>query len=317
MGRILVVDDSSTVRMKLTKAVKTLGHEVFAVADGQAALQALTERAYDTVLLDIIMPGMDGFEVLEALKAEPSTKDIPVIVISALSDTMTSVVRAMQLGAEDFLPKNFELDLLKSRLNASVERNLRRTAAPDILIRPATPDDIPMFLSLINTAGAGLPLEIWRRSAEPGQSPWDRGRAEMLNPNLDVYYGNCWIAETQVGGIGALVLYVPPKQSNSGSDTPASFNIPTEELEAEAHGTAHVAYLCTVDSSRGQGIGSALLRFAETRRTPLGLTLIVSSVNYGARALYQRHGYCETMRRPMILANGTTNGHTWILMKKP
>ncbi|MBC2834554.1 GNAT family N-acetyltransferase [Paragemmobacter straminiformis] len=316
MGRILVVDDSSTVRLKLTKAVRTLGHEVFAVADGLAALKAVNEQDYDTVLLDIMMPGMDGFEVLEAVKSEPRTKDIPVIVISALSDTMTSVVKAMELGAEDFLPKNFELDLLKSRLTASVEKSLKRMAAPQISVRAAAPDDIPILLSLINTAGAGLPLEIWRSTAAEGQSAWDKGRADMLDDALDVHYGNCWIAETPVGGLGAMVLYVPPRQSNPGNAGAASFMGPLEELECAAHGTAHVAYLCTVDSARGQGIGSALLRFAESRRTEQGLTLVVASSNYGARALYQRHGYSETMRRPMILANGHVNGHDWILMRK-
>lgn len=316
MGRILIVDDSSTVRLKLRKAVAALGHESLAVEDGPTALATLREQAFDTVLLDILMPGMDGFEVLEHLKADPETKGIPVIVISALSETMGSVVRAMDLGAEDFLPKDFALDLLKSRLTASVEKNLRRVAAPSVSIRGATAEDIPMLLSLINTAGGGIPLQTWRHSAAPGQGPWDRGRALMLDPAAAIHIGNCWIAETRVGGLGAMVIYPTPHGGTTQAAKFPEYLAPDEELEAEAHGTAHVAYLCTVDSSRGQGIGSALLRFADDRRTDKGLSLVVASANYGARALYQRHGFSEVARRAMLDVDGKTNGQEWILMLK-
>jgi CheY-like chemotaxis protein/GNAT superfamily N-acetyltransferase len=262
-----------------------------------------------------MMPGMDGFEVLETLKADRRTRDIPVIVISALSDTMTSVVKAMDLGAEDFLPKNFDLDLLRSRLTASVEKSQRRLA-PAVTIRAAMPDDIPMLLSLINTAGAGIPFETWRRTAGPGQSPWERGRCDMMDPATDVHYGSCWIAETPTGGLGAMVLVVPPTTVNTGGASTFDFLVPLKQLEAEAAGTTHVSYLCTVDSARGQGIASALLRFAEVRRVATGLSLVVASSNYVARALYQRHGYKEAGRRPLIPIKGQSDGHEWILMRK-
>lgn len=316
MGRILIVDDSSTVRLKLRKAVAAVGHESLAVPDGPAALAALRAEAFDTVLLDILMPGMDGYEVLETAKADPATRDIPVIVISALSDTMENVVRAMRLGAEDFLPKDFALDLLKSRLTASVEKNLRRVAAPKVTIRSAAEGDIPMFLGLINTAGGGFPLRTWQETASPGQGPWDRGRQMMLDAHEDIHLGNCWIAETPVGGLGAMVLYTAPWKGSAKAAKFPDYLIPEEELEAEANGTAYIAYLCTVDSSRGQGIGSALLRFAETRRTKAGLSLVVASANYGARALYQRHGFTEAARRAMVNIDGLSAGQDWILMVK-
>jgi CheY-like chemotaxis protein/GNAT superfamily N-acetyltransferase len=316
MGRILIVDDSSTVRLKIRKAVEKLGHEAVAVPDGMAALKALQEASFDTVLLDIIMPEMDGFEVLAAMKSAPKTKDIPVIVISALSDTMTSVVKALELGAEDFLPKNFELTLLKSRLTASVEKSLRRLAKSEVAIRAATTDDIPMLLSFINTAGAGLPMEEWRRTCRDGQSPWDRGRELMMVEGRDIHFKNCWIAETPSGGLGALVLYVPPTTSAPGSREMFDFQKPLEELETLASGTTYVSYLCTIDSWRGQGIGSALLRFSESRRGGSDMSIVVASSNNGARALYQRFGFVESIRRPMIMPDGQHTDHDWILMFK-
>lgn len=316
MGRILIVDDSSTVRLKLRKAVEVLGHEPVAVGGGQEALRAMHETAFDTVLLDIVMPEMDGFDVLAAAKANPVTKDIPVIVISSLSDTMASVVRAMELGAEDFLPKDFELPLLKSRLLACVDRHQARQVLSDVPIRAATTDDIPMLVSMINTAGAGFPMEAWRAACSAGQNPWDKGRDLMLDERADVYYGHSWIAQTPSGGLGGLVLYQPPKSNDPGSNETTACFKPLKELEDEAIGTAHVSYLCTLDNWRGRGIGSALLRFAESRRGPKGMSVIVAGSNSGARALYRRFGYIETSRRPMVMPDGRTLGDEWILMFK-
>lgn len=316
MSRILVVDDSSTVRLKIRKAVEALGHEAEVAADGVAALKMFSQADYDVVLLDIVMPELDGFGVLEAMKSSDRTKHIPVIVISALSDTMTSVVRAMELGAEDFLPKSFELALLKSRIAACIEANARRRSVTDVAIRAATPEDIPMLLSFVNTAGAGLPIEAWQRSRRDSQSPWERGSELMRDDGADIHFGNCWIAQTPSGGLGGMVLYVPPLKGSVTPLPPYAFLKPIYELEELAQGTAHVSFLCTLDSWRGQGIGTALLRHAEARRTELGLSIIVASGNNGARSLYQRFGFVEADRRPMIMHDDVHHGDDWILMFK-
>ena len=132
-GRILIVDDSKTVRIKLKKAIETLGHEAATAEDGPVALECLTKSAFDLILLDIIMPGMSGFEVLEKLKQERATRDIPVIVISALDEEMGSVIKAIELGAEDFLPKDFEPALLKARVSTCIERKRLRDVEKEYL----------------------------------------------------------------------------------------------------------------------------------------------------------------------------------------
>ncbi len=125
-GRVLIVDNSAMVRTKLTKAVTSLGHAAEAVASGAEALERIAKTVFDLILLDIVMPEMDGFEVLRALKSSAHTRDLPVIVISALDEEMPSVVRAIELGAEDFLPKDFELSLLKARLSTCIEKKRLR-----------------------------------------------------------------------------------------------------------------------------------------------------------------------------------------------
>jgi signal transduction histidine kinase len=112
-------------RIKLSRSLELQGHTVNLAEDGQSALDLLRAQAFDVVLLDIVMPGMDGYQVLEAMKTDPALRDIPVIVISAL-DEMDSVVRCIEMGAEDYLPKPFNPVLLQARLNASLQKkNLR------------------------------------------------------------------------------------------------------------------------------------------------------------------------------------------------
>ena len=120
--RILVVDDQEFYRKKLSKAVEVLGYQSVTARDGHEGLQKLQTEAFDLVLLDIMMPGMDGFEVLRKMRADDKLRHIPVIVISALDGEMSSVVSAIETGARDFLPKNFDAVLLRARLSSSLER---------------------------------------------------------------------------------------------------------------------------------------------------------------------------------------------------
>ena len=124
--RILVVDDQEVQRNKMALAVKALGYSVEKAEGGGDALLALRAQSFDLILLDILMPEMDGFAVMEFLKKDPKLRDIPVIVISALDTEMGSVVRAIELGAQDFLPKNFDPVLLKARIDSSLEKKRNR-----------------------------------------------------------------------------------------------------------------------------------------------------------------------------------------------
>ena len=121
-ARVLVVDDNRINRTKMRMAVEHLGYSAETANNGAKALELLRAQAFDAVLLDIVMPEVDGFDVLAIIKDDPSLRDIPVVVISALDDETESVVRAISLGAEDFLPKSFDPVLLKARLGASVRR---------------------------------------------------------------------------------------------------------------------------------------------------------------------------------------------------
>jgi len=118
---ILVVDDNEDNRDMLARRLRRQGYAVPTAAGGRAALAALATTAVDLVLLDVMMPDLDGYGVLQQLKADPARRDIPVLMISALDD-MDSVVRCIQLGAEDYLGKPFDPVLLQARIGACLEK---------------------------------------------------------------------------------------------------------------------------------------------------------------------------------------------------
>jgi sigma-B regulation protein RsbU (phosphoserine phosphatase) len=120
-GRVLVVDDDRENCELLIRRLEREGLEVEAVMEGVAALRRAAEGGLDLILLDVLMPGMDGREVLMGLKASDQTRHIPVLMVSAL-DEFNSVVRCIQAGAEDYLPKPVEPALLRARIGACLER---------------------------------------------------------------------------------------------------------------------------------------------------------------------------------------------------
>lgn len=132
-GRILIVDDSNTQLLKMRKSVERLGHEAVTCPDGASALEELARGSVDVVLLDMVMPGMDGFAVLEQMNANAQLRDIPVIVISALDEDMDSVARAIELGASDFLSKDYNPVVLRARIRAGLERKRMRDIELDYL----------------------------------------------------------------------------------------------------------------------------------------------------------------------------------------
>ncbi|MEM7033316.1 MAG: adenylate/guanylate cyclase domain-containing protein [Chloroflexota bacterium] len=121
ISRTLIVDDNRLNRLKLSRGLEQQGHQVALAENGVQALEMLKKEPFDLVLLDILMPEMDGHEVLATMKADNILRDIPVIVISAL-DEMESAIRCIEMGAEEFLPKPFDPTLLKARIGACLEK---------------------------------------------------------------------------------------------------------------------------------------------------------------------------------------------------
>ncbi|MGD9925225.1 MAG: adenylate/guanylate cyclase domain-containing protein, partial [Pseudorhodoplanes sp.] len=163
-GQILVIDDNDSNRDLLARQLARDGHAVETVASGKEGLALVGERAFDLILLDVMMPEMSGYEVLSKLKHDQHTAEIPVIMISAL-DEIDSIVRCIEAGAVDYLPKPFAPALLRARIRASLENKLLRDRERTMMqeIRLAKERNEALLLSILPRAvverindGAGM-----------------------------------------------------------------------------------------------------------------------------------------------------------------
>lgn len=118
---ILVVDDDPINRQMLTRLLEQDGYRVDTAADGLKGLEMLEADPFDIVLLDLVMPGLDGYEVLTRIKSNEALKHLPVLMITAVDD-VGSAARCIEAGAEDYLPKPFDAVVLRARINASLSR---------------------------------------------------------------------------------------------------------------------------------------------------------------------------------------------------
>ena len=137
-GQLLVVDDNRVNRLLLTRALEQNDHRVSNAENGKIAMEMLRSKPYDVILLDIDMPEMNGFEVLEALWQDETLRDLPVIMTSA-SDELDRVVKCIEMGAEDYLVKPLNPILLRARVNASLEKKRLRDQQRKLFRTFATP----------------------------------------------------------------------------------------------------------------------------------------------------------------------------------
>jgi len=198
-GHILVVDDHKPNRIKISFAVKKLGHTAEMAEDGRQALAMLREQPFDLVLLDIIMPELDGYQVLEHMKADSRLRDIPVIVISAEQE-LDSVVKGIELGATDYLPKTFDPVLLKARISACLEKKrfrdkeieyLRQVerlteAAAAVEAETFDPDSLSLDDVTARTDALGRLARVFQRMAREVQAREQRLKQQVRELRIEI-----------------------------------------------------------------------------------------------------------------------------------
>lgn len=136
-ARLLVADDNKVNRLLLTRNLELQGHRVASAENGRVALEMLRAEAFDLMLLDMEMPELDGFQVLEQMVGDPKLKGIPVIVTSSLEGE-AHVARCLELGADDYLYKPVNPVILKARINSSLEKKRLRDQQQEMVRRFAT-----------------------------------------------------------------------------------------------------------------------------------------------------------------------------------
>jgi class 3 adenylate cyclase len=143
---VLLVDDNRVNRLLVARILEQLGHRVVFAENGRMALESLGARAADLVLLDIEMPVMNGYQTLEALRADAKLRDIPVVMMSSV-DEVDSVARCIEMGAEDYLFKPVNAVLLRARVQASLEKKRLRDQQRELFRKFATAEVAEELLS--------------------------------------------------------------------------------------------------------------------------------------------------------------------------
>ena len=190
-ARLLVVDDVEDNREVLRRRLERDGYAADCAEDGHAALEMIGRQPYDLVLLDMLMPGIDGYEVLGRLKESAATRDIPVIMISAL-DELDKIASCIERGAEDYLPKPFDPVLLRARITACLEKKRLRDKEVEYLrqvgrvIEAATAVETGSYESGALTEVAGRSDELGRLARVfDGMAAEVRSREERLRRRID------------------------------------------------------------------------------------------------------------------------------------
>jgi class 3 adenylate cyclase len=282
--RVLIVDDNEDNRYTLTRRLRREGYtDVTAAADGREALARLAETDFDLVLLDIMMPEMDGYSVLENLRASGRLASLPVIVISAIDD-FDSVVRCIELGAEDYLPKPFNATLLRARIAAVLEKKRLR-------------DEVVRQLAIIREVfGKYVPASVAAQIvADQGQLKPTHATATILYSDIEAFTS---IAETmppeQV--VQMLNEYFPavikPVEKHGGIVNQfqgdamlITFNVPVADTEHADHAVrAALEMQQAVEGKRFAGV---------QLKTRIGIAtgkVIAGNVGSGERINYTVHG---------------------------
>jgi len=190
----------------------------------------------------------------------------------------------------------------------------------DTAFRPAVRVDAPVLAELVNYAGEGIPLYLWDKLKEPGETAWDVGRRRAARNEGAFSWRNAVVIEYEGKAAGCLIGYEIAEQPEPiPADLPAMFR-PLQELENLAPGTWYVNVLAVLPAFRNLGLGGRLLRRAEETGRACGrrgLSIIVADANQGARRLYERAGYREAATRPMVKEGWVNEGRNWVLLTKP
>ena len=136
-GRLLIADDNKVNRLLLARTLEVQGHQITIVDSGTEALQRLRSERYDLLLVDLEMPGLDGFAVLEQITLDPALRDVPVIVASSV-ESVAQIARCIELGAEDFLHKPVNPVLLNARVGSCLDKKRLRDQQKALVERNAT-----------------------------------------------------------------------------------------------------------------------------------------------------------------------------------
>ena len=309
-GRMLVVDDNRVNRLLLTRALEQHGHHVANAENGRIAMEMLRSKPCDVLLLDIDMPEMNGFEVLEALLTDNNLREIPVIMTSA-SDELDRVVKCIEMGAEDYLVKPLNPVLLRARVNASLEKKRLRDEQRRLFRTFATPEVAEQLLREGFSLGgkyitASVMFSDIRSFTTLSENQEPAVTIEMLND----YFALMFDAITanhgtvnQMEGDGLMAIFGAPVQH--GNHCEQAVNAALEMIELLKGFNEQRALQNRSELRVGIGIatGRVIAGYTGTQHRAT-YTCVGDTVNLAARI----ENHTKVVERPILIDQSTSEG---------
>lgn len=308
--RLLVVDDNKVNRMVLSRSLEQQGHIVETANDGREGLEKIRTGLFDLVLLDIEMPEMNGFEVLEACLKDVSLRQIPIIMTSAM-DELDAVVKCVELGAEDYLTKPVNSILLRARVNASLEkkrlrdeqRKLFRTFATEEVAEELLRDGFSLGGKHVNASIMFTDIRSFTTLAE-SQDPSET--IDLLNNYFALMFdaiNHNGGAVNQMVGDGLMAVFGAPKfyenhrerAVRAGIEMLKQLKVFNAQLSAQ--GKSHIQI--------GVGVASGTMIAGYTGTQARAIyTCIGDTVNLASRM----ESHTKVALRPFLIDEDTRNG---------
>ncbi len=309
-GSILVVDDNRMNRLLLARGLEQQGHKVAFAENGRQALEMLRAQPFDVVLLDILMPELDGYQVLAQLTSDHNLRNIPVIMISAL-DELDSVVKCIERGAEDYLTKPINPVLLKARIGASLEKKRLRDQQRELIRKFATEE----VAEELETSGFSLGGKNVQATAmfcdirgfttiAESQSPADT--IELLNDYytlmMDAIGGEGGIVNQMVGD-GLMAIFGAPLPREDHRERAVRAALQMVELVDLFNFEQAAAKKAQIQIGVGIASGEVIAGYTGTQRRAT-YTCVGDTVNLAARL----EAHTKNVGQPILIDENTRLG---------
>jgi class 3 adenylate cyclase len=306
-GRLLVIDDNKVMRLLLGRGLEQHGHSVVMAENGRRGLELLRSERFDLVLLDIQMPEMDGYQVLEKITGELSLRDIPVVITSSLEE-MDGVARCIAMGAEDYLTKPLNPILLKARINASLEKKRLRDQQKELIRKfaaSAVADDL--LARGFSLGGQSIQATVLFSDIRSFTTMTESLPASDIIELLNDYYSMMFDAISGHGGVvnqivgdGIMALFGAPAPVENQSECAVLAAL--EMLEMIGLFNQQQAALDRVQIRIGVGIatGQVIAGYTGTMQRAT-YTCVGDTVNLAARL----EAYTKTVGKPILIDENT------------
>jgi adenylate cyclase len=306
-SHILVVDDNKMNRLLLARGLEQQGHHVSFAENGRQALEMLRGGCFDLVLLDVLMPEMDGYQVLSELTGDRELKNVPVIMVSAVGE-LESVVKCIELGAEDYLPKPINPVLLKARIGSSLEKKRLRDQQRELIRKFATKEVAEdLEASGFALGGKFVPATVMfsdiRGFTTISESQPPADTIELLNDYytlmMDAINGEQGVVN-QIVGDGLMAIFGAPRACDDRYQHAALAALQMIELIEQYNQERIARKLTPIRIGVGIASGDVIAGYTGTQRRAT-YTCVGDTVNLAARL----ESHTKVVGQPILIDEAT------------